>query len=141
MSHHRSDFTFTLNYGSSQLGVGGDSIVTGKPGHRIGVTGESLDTLIAAFNLRQPDFIKLDVEGAEAGAVAGMMATLEKSRPGIMIELHGREAAAGTLRQLAGLGYQYLSCSTAERYGSAEALLDSLPDACVQVVGYPDRQL
>jgi FkbM family methyltransferase len=137
MSHRRSDCPFTLNYGSSLLGVGGDSVVTGKPGHQIRVEGESLDTLITTFNLRRPDFIKLDVEGAEASAVAGMMETLEKSRPGFMVELHGREAAGGTLRQLGRLGYEYLSCSTAARYHSAEALLDSLPEACIQVIGFP----
>jgi FkbM family methyltransferase len=137
MSRRRSDCTFTLNYGSSLLGVGADSVVTGKPGHQIRVEGESLDTLTATFHLRQPDFIKLDVEGAEASAVEGMMGTLEKHRPGFMIELHGREAASGTLRYLAQLGYQYLLCSTAAKYRTADALLASLPDACVQVIGYP----
>jgi FkbM family methyltransferase len=137
ISRQRSNCAFTLNYGSSLLGVGGDSVVTGKPGHQIHVEGESLDTLIATFNLRQPDFIKLDVEGAEAGAVAGMMNTLEKHRPGFMIELHGRSAASETLRCLGELGYQYLLSSTTERFRTADALLDSLPDACVQVIGYP----
>jgi FkbM family methyltransferase len=136
VSDRRSMCGFTLNYGSSMIGVGADSPVAGKPGHRIQVGGESLDALISTFNLRQPDFIKLDVEGAEASAVAGMMATLEKSRPTFMIELHGRQAATGALGHLAKLGYRYLSCSTAARFTSAEALLDSLPDACVQVIGY-----
>jgi FkbM family methyltransferase len=136
-SNSRSDCTFTLNYGSSMIGVGGDSTVAGKPGHRIRVEGESLDRLIATFNLRRPDFIKVDVEGAESSVVAGMMQTLEKTRPGLMIELHGREAAASTLQILAALGYQYLVCATGERYRTAEALLDSLPEACVQVIGCP----
>jgi FkbM family methyltransferase len=137
LSNRSCQCNFTINYGSSLIGVGGDSNVAGKPGHQIRVEGESLDTLIATFNLRKPDFIKLDVEGAEASAVAGMMETLEKSRPSFMIELHGREAGSETLRCLAGLGYEYLLSSTATRYRTAEALLDSLPDACVQVIGYP----
>jgi FkbM family methyltransferase len=136
-SNRRSDCAFSLNYGSSLIGVGSDSTVAGKPGHQIHVEGERLDALIATFNLRKPDFIKLDVEGAEASAVAGMMDTLEKNRPGVMIELHGREAASETLGSLARLGYQYLVCSTAVKYATAEALLDSLPDACVQVIGHP----
>jgi FkbM family methyltransferase len=136
-SDRRSDVRFTINYGSSLLGVGADSSVTGKPGHQITVEGESLDALIATFNLRNPDFIKLDVEGAEASVVAGMMATLEKHRPSFMIEMHGRDAASQTLLSLAGLGYQYRLSSTAAMYRSAEDLLDSLPDACVQVIGYP----
>jgi len=136
LSNRGGDCSFRINYGSSLLGVGGDSTVAGKPGHEIHVEGRSLDTLIAAFNLRTPDFIKLDVEGAEASAVEGMMATLEKSRPDFMIELHGREAGSQTLRRLAGLGYEYLVPSTATRYLTAEAVLDSMPEACVQVIGY-----
>jgi FkbM family methyltransferase len=136
LSNRSCECSFSINYGSSLIGVGGDSNVAGKPGHRIRVEGESLDTLIATFNLREPDFIKLDVEGAEASAVAGMMRTLEKSRPSFMIELHGREAGSATLRYLAGLGYEYLLTSTGTRYRTAEALLDSLPDVCVQVIGY-----
>jgi hypothetical protein len=66
-----------------------------------------------------------------------MMTTLEKSRPHLMIELHGREAGSETLRRLAGLGYEYLLSSTGTRYRTAGALLDSLPEACVQVIGYP----
>ena len=113
LSNRSCQCNFSINYGSSLIGVGEDSNVAGKPGHQIRVEGESLDTLIATFNLRKPDFIKLDVEGAEASAVAGMMETLEKSRPSFMIELHGRDAGSETLRCLAGLGYEYLLSSTA----------------------------
>ena len=76
-SNARGECAFSLNYGSSMIGVGADSPVAGKPGHQIRVEAERLDSLIAAFDLRQPDFIKVDVEGAEAAVVAGMMETLE----------------------------------------------------------------
>jgi FkbM family methyltransferase len=95
---------FSINYGSSLIGVGGDSPVAGKPGHWIRVEGESLDTLIATLNLRKPDFIKLDVEGAEGSAVAGMMETLEKSRPNFMIELHGPRGGRGDAATPCGAG-------------------------------------
>jgi FkbM family methyltransferase len=127
--------TFTVNYGSSLIGVGTDSTVPDKPGHRIQVETQSLDGLIAKLRLRKPDFIKLDVEGAEAAAVSGMMETLERHRPSLMIELHGRQAAEATLPQLARLRYTYLLCATGAQYASADTLLTSLPDACVQVIG------
>jgi FkbM family methyltransferase len=135
-SDYRSDIPFSLNYGSSLIGVGAGSAVARKPGHQIAVEGEKVDALIARLHLRAPDFVKLDVEGAEAAVVAGMMGTLEKHRPGLMVELHGRQAASETLRILAPLNYQYLACATATRYSSADALLDALPEACVQIIAY-----
>src|SRR4029077_4036351 len=92
---------FTLNYGNSFLGVVADASLTiAKPGHHIGVGADSLDRLHVAFHLRPPDLIKLDVEGAEAQAVAGMTRTLEAHRPIVAIELHGLRRAAVTLRLL-----------------------------------------
>ncbi len=38
-----------------------------------------------------PDFIKVDVEGAEGDVVRGMKRCLETSRPGLMIEINGPE--------------------------------------------------
>jgi FkbM family methyltransferase len=137
VASRRCDIGFSINYGSSLIGIGSDAPCAGKPGHQIRVEGESLDTLIATLSLRKPDFIKVDVEGAEASAVAGMMDTLERHRPGFMIELHGRAAAAATLRCLARLGYRYLLSSTGASYQSADGLLDALPEACVQVIGDP----
>lgn len=137
VSDRRADSSFSINYGSSLIGIGGDSPVAAKPGHRVRVEADCLDRLIAVFGFRKPDFIKLDVEGAEASAVGGMINTLERHRPGLMIELHGREAAAGALGSLARLGYQYVLCSTGARYATAEALLAAVPDACVQVIGHP----
>src|ERR1700674_2388585 len=47
LSNRRCECSFSINYGSSLIGVGGDSTVAGKPGHQIRVEGERLDTLIA----------------------------------------------------------------------------------------------
>jgi FkbM family methyltransferase len=140
LSNHRAECAFTLNYGSTLIGVGGDSPYAGKPGHHIRVDAESLDALIPALNLRGPNFIKLDVEGAEGTVVAGMMETIATTRPTLMIELHGREAASRTLKCLSGFDYRYLVSSTGEAFASAERLLDSLPEACVQVIGVPEQR-
>lgn len=137
LSNRSGDCSFSLNYGSSLIGVGDDWAGVNKPGHRIGVERATLDALIDAFGLSAPHFIKIDVEGAEASVVAGMMGTLEKSRPHLMIELHGRQAAADTLKCLAGLGYRYLLATNSTTYRTTEDLLGVLPEACVQVVGYP----
>jgi FkbM family methyltransferase len=132
----RGECEFTLNYGSSLIGVVGDSAAAWKPGHRIRVAQAPLDVLISELDLRPPDFVKIDVEGAEGSVVSGMMQTLRSARPGLLIELHGRDAGMESLKQLAELPYEYLLCSTGARYPTAEALLNSLPDECVQVLAF-----
>jgi FkbM family methyltransferase len=132
---------FTINYASSMIGIGSDSPQTGKPGHTIQVQGESLDRLVTRLNLRNPDFIKVDVEGAEGSVIAGMLDTLVRSRPILMLELHGREPAKSALHHLRALEYRFRTPGTATTYETADSLLATMPEACVQVIGSPaDRR-
>ena len=50
---------------------------------------ESLDELLGALALPQPQFLKIDVEGMELEVLRGAAKTLERLRPGLLIELHG----------------------------------------------------
>lgn len=52
----------------------------------------ALDELVGGGELPAPDVIKLDVEGAELDALAGMRATLERARPALVCELHDTNA-------------------------------------------------
>jgi FkbM family methyltransferase len=56
------------------------------------VQGEPLDALPARFGVAPPDVVKLDVEGAECDALAGMAELLGEKRPVIVAEMHGRSA-------------------------------------------------
>jgi FkbM family methyltransferase len=125
---------FSVNYGSSVLGMAPDSTVPVKPGHRIVVEGTSLDTVIETLRLRAPDVIKVDVEGAEGAVVAGMKATLSRYTPALMIELHGVAAARAALAHLAPLGYRYQEISGGRQFASTSELAAWMPDACVQVL-------
>jgi FkbM family methyltransferase len=52
------------------------------------VTVRQLDKLVEEKQLPLPNFIKMDVEGAEADVIRGAYGTLSRSRPKMIIELH-----------------------------------------------------
>jgi len=60
-----------------------------------------LDGLRDEAKMPAPDLVKIDVEGAEADVLTGGAATINASRPLLMIELHGtNEAVAAKLEEL-----------------------------------------
>ena len=52
----------------------------------IEVTVETLDTLAARDRLPDPDYVKIDVEGAEMDVLAGAVNTLRRARPVLSVE-------------------------------------------------------
>jgi FkbM family methyltransferase len=64
-----------------------------------------LDGFVAKGEGEAPDWIKIDVEGGEAKVLAGAEDLLRRARPGLLLELHGPEAAAGVWRRLGEWGY------------------------------------
>jgi FkbM family methyltransferase len=65
----------------------------------------SLDGYAAQENNRAPDWIKIDVEGGEVGVLLGATTLLSDVRPGLLMELHGPEAAAGVHALLKAANY------------------------------------
>jgi FkbM family methyltransferase len=128
---------FTVNYGNTLLGVGEGSPMADKPGHKIQIERRTLDALIADFNMRPPDVVKIDVEGAESRVVAGMLSALHAHRPILFIELHGQKAGRDTLGLLEHLNYRYRDTSSNRQFANSIELIDWIPDSCVQVLGYP----
>lgn len=90
------------NVGASRIGGDGETLVLAGP----------LDSL---YSLPRPQFIKIDVEGWEVRALAGMRETITACKPMLYIEVNkGALEAAGTsqeeLREVLGsLGYSSLS--------------------------------
>ncbi len=128
----------TINYGSTALGITSVSSFFGrKVGAPLTVPCLRLDTAIEQFSLRPPDFIKIDVEGAEALVVAGMVGTLGRHRPVLLFELHGRGAAQATLERLEPFRYAIEDLGSSRRADSAERFMEGMPDRPVQVLCVP----
>jgi FkbM family methyltransferase len=53
----------------------------------------TLDAWISAAEQAPPSLVKIDIEGAEIGALGGMKATLRTAKPMLIIELHGTRDA------------------------------------------------
>lgn len=73
----------------------------------------SIDELVESGDIRNPRFIKIDVEGAEGNVLLGMRRTLAAAKPVLFVECSeaGRETAWNLLREL---GYQCQSAITRE---------------------------
>lgn len=71
----------------------------GVPARSVQVPVVALDALVESGAIAPPDFVKIDVEGAETAALRGMEQTLRRHRPGVLCELHGTHAdVAAVLR-------------------------------------------
>ena len=138
VSDRRGECSFTVNYATSFVGATADSPATvPKPGHTIKVDADALDAIIAEWHLRPPDFIKIDIEGAEQVAIDGMADTLASCRPTMLIELHGRGPAERVLSKCDAHDYDYSVPMSGKRFRSAADLLAWMPEACIQVIAKP----
>jgi len=98
----------------------------------IEVSTTTVDAFVAASRLR-PDFIKIDVEGAESRVFDGMSETLTQCRPVLLIEIHG---AAGS-QAFSSLLERYRYTSR-QGQGSSEAEAAGVGwDALSEVVATP----
>jgi FkbM family methyltransferase len=74
-----------------------------------GRLAESGDLVVDSYTLDslgiEPQFLKIDVEGAEARVLEGARATLQRSKPTIFLATHGAQVEAECLKLLAELGY------------------------------------
>ena len=66
----------------------------------------ALDDLISAGKLPAPDYIKMDIEGAEALALAGAESMLAKTHPTIFLATHGFTVHQKCCQMLQSLNYQ-----------------------------------
>lgn len=69
------------------------------------ISSVRLDDLVAKREIAKPDFIKVDVEGHGAKALAGALNTLSQSRPTLLVGFHSDDEVNGVLAILNPLRY------------------------------------
>jgi FkbM family methyltransferase len=72
----------------------------------INVSGIALDQFVYQDSHPAPQVVKMDIEGGEVLALAGMRHLLREARPVVLIELHGPEAAQVAWEELTSAGYR-----------------------------------
>lgn len=77
------------------------------PTGEIQVKMVTLDDLISTGEIPPPNFMKVDVEGAEALVFAGGKTMLAAYHPALFIDTHGRDVHRQSLQLLESLGYQF----------------------------------
>lgn len=80
-----------------------------SPGGGIRVRTLVLDRLVASGAIRGPNFMKIDIEGAEYDCLQGCVETIAKFRPVIFLATHGDDVHFACMRLLAGWGYRVTS--------------------------------
>jgi hypothetical protein len=75
----------------------------------------SLDAAAAKFFV--PDFLKIDIEGAEDQALTGAAGILAERKPSMIVEVHGKEKEDQTRAILAGYGYEPLVVDRRKAFG------------------------
>jgi FkbM family methyltransferase len=73
---------------------------------RLYVKTVTLDNLVESGELPLPDFIKIDIEGAEYDALMGMRILLSRARPVIFLSTHGRGPHQDCCNFLKDMGYR-----------------------------------
>lgn len=89
------DPSVPANYGTVRIGEG---------------EGSALSIRLDDFNLAKPDFIKIDVEGAEYEVLQGLSNTIDRFRPVIYLEAHETKEFSSIYELLKKFNYNMYWC-------------------------------
>jgi len=104
---------------------------------RITVPGLALDTFVYDENNPAPDIIKMDIEGGEGSALAGMPRLLAEKKPILLIELHGEKAA----RQVWNYLQQHHFSMHQMKHGYPKVTLISVLDWKAYIIAVPEHKI
>jgi FkbM family methyltransferase len=94
VSDRRGDMAFVLDKSTLE---GHLAIADGAGGAR--VRTETVDSVVAD-GMPPPDFLKIDVEGAEAAVIRGAAKTIVSRRPLVLVEVHSAQAGRDVIDAL-----------------------------------------
>ena len=104
-----------------------------RPGNGLqGVPLTTIDRVVQDLNLPRVDFIKLDIENAEANALRGAMATSARYHPRMAVALENAKDRMGYGREVLGVvrsaydGYHHACGAVTPPVGSSPALPEVL---------------
>jgi FkbM family methyltransferase len=106
----------TAEFNVSKARTHGTLASIGTPSNHSGVRTVKLarlDGLVEREQLRPPDVMKIDIEGAETAALRGAQATIDRHQPLLYIDIHGTNADVADF--LDARGYRTWVLSTEER--------------------------
>jgi FkbM family methyltransferase len=86
----------------------------------------SLDSSVAHGDFKKPDFIKIDVEGAELSVLTGARSVLEKYHPYLLLSLHSQDLLTECLSFLAPFRYTITALDNQPIGKSRELFLTTL---------------
>jgi FkbM family methyltransferase len=98
--------------GKASFDFGAGSLMghlTAKPEGAFTVRTVTLDRLVDSGELRPPNVVKCDIEGAEYDALAGAIHTVARWLPVIFLATHGPEVHERCCKLLGSIGYQLAS--------------------------------
>lgn len=78
---------YTVGAGAAGSMYSGHAVSASKANSHFKVPTTTIDKISGRYNVN-PDFIKIDVEGAEAMVLRGAMETVQRSKPKILVEMH-----------------------------------------------------
>lgn len=93
-----------------------------SPNGRLQVETVSIDELVAKSELPVPDYIKIDIEGAEAVALSGAKSVLAQSHPTIFLATHGNRVHQECCCLLRSLNYKLQTIDGMSLESSTEIL-------------------
>lgn len=102
------DFAVEGNNANSHIADVKITHAVSKPSSIVAVQTATMDSLVAN-GLREPDTIKIDVEGAEMLVLQGAEETLKSSRPTLLISTHSAQLYKDVVVFLRGLDYSVSS--------------------------------